>query len=130
MPGRLRVLISHIHTATATYANREDGTPGRKVWFQYWDTHLSFPASFNARLNYVHQNAVHHRIARRAANYPWCSAGWFERKAKPSFRKRILATKYDQIEVPDDFGEIAPHFEGIVGKRRQAAALQSPALKG
>jgi putative transposase len=83
--------------------NKLDQTPGRKVWFQYWETHLTCERSFYARLRYVHKNAVHHGLVNNAALYPWCSAGWFEQKATPSFRSRILALATDRISVPDDF---------------------------
>ena len=117
-------MISHLHTSTAAVVNREDSTPGRKLWFQYWETHLTFPRSYYARLNYVHHNAVHHRVARVASNYPWCSAAWFERVAEPAFRKRIFSLKYDKISVPDSFGNMTGQFASIIKKRRQAAALQ------
>ncbi len=108
-PKRLRTMISHLHTETGTAVNREDQAPGRKVWFQYWDSHLTFPPSYFARLSYVHQNAVHHGLVREASNYPWCSAGWLQRKAEPAFRKRVLATKWDKVKVPDDF-KVEPGF--------------------
>jgi len=56
-----RRLIRHLHTLTATEANRFDNSQGRKVWFQYWDTELTFEKSYLARLSYVHQNPVEAR---------------------------------------------------------------------
>ena len=108
-PQGLRTMLSHLHTVTAAEVNRLDQIPERKVWFQYWDSHLTFPRSYFARLSYVHQNAVHHGIVRNASLYPWCSAGWLERKAEPAFRKRILSVKWDRVKVPDDF-EVGPEM--------------------
>ena len=34
----------------------------REVWANYRETHLSFPTSYLARLNYTHQNPVHHGL--------------------------------------------------------------------
>ncbi len=102
-PVRLRTMIRRLHAGTATQLNRLDGTPGRKVWFQYWDTVLTNVGSFYARLNYVHQNAVHHRLVREAPAYPWCSAAWFERSANPSFYQTIMSMKTDRVKVIDDF---------------------------
>jgi putative transposase len=99
----LRKLISHLHTLTATEANRFDNSQGRKVRFQYWDTHLTFEKSYLARLNYVHQNAVKHSLALKATAYPYCSAGWFERTASPSFLKTVGSFRTDQLQVSDDF---------------------------
>ncbi|HKS83770.1 MAG TPA: transposase [Candidatus Acidoferrales bacterium] len=61
--------ISHLHTVTAKTINQEDETPGRRVWFQYWDFHLTYLRSYLARLNYVHTNAVRHGLAQRPEQY-------------------------------------------------------------
>jgi putative transposase len=104
-PARAASLASlsrHLHSLTTIQANRWDGTRGRKVWFQYWETSLTYPESYFARLSYVHRNAVHHRIVREASLYPWCSAGWFQRHATPSFYKRIMQMKIDRVNVEDE----------------------------
>jgi putative transposase len=100
-------LIGHLHTATARQINAEDETPGRKVWFQYWDTHLTYPRSHLARLNYVHCNAVKHGLVREATLYPWCSAGWFARMAERPFFQTVMRMRSDRISVNDDF-EVKP----------------------
>ena len=102
-PADLAAAIRRIHSDSAREVNRLDNTPGRRVWFQYWDTHLTFPKSYSARLNYVHQNPVHHGLVRVATAYRWCSAGWFEQSAEPSFVKMVTGFKCDRVNVPDDF---------------------------
>ena len=102
-PTSLRAVLSKVHTLSGTELNRLDSAPGRKVWYQFRDTALTFPKSYFPRLKYVHHNAVHHGVARVASDYPWCSAGWFERKARPSFRKMIEGFKVDRLNVTDDF---------------------------
>src|SRR6266849_4456606 len=77
----VRPLVKRLHSETGRRINELDGAPARQVWFQYWETHLTYPRSYFARLSYVHQNAVRHGVVRVAARYPWCSAGWFERRA-------------------------------------------------
>ena len=99
----LRKLITHLHTATTAAVNRMDGTPGRRVWFQYWDTRLSHEGSYLARLRYVHQNPVHHGIAADARAYEWCSAAWFEMKADRPFLKTVENVKTDRVTVYDQF---------------------------
>jgi putative transposase len=99
----LREFVRHLHSTTARLLNQLDRVPTRKVWFQYWETRLTFQRSYLARLHYVHQNAVHHKLVKRASNYPWCSAGWFERKASPAFQKTVYAFPCDRISVPDPF---------------------------
>jgi putative transposase len=103
----LTALIRHLHSVTSIQANRWDRTPGRKTWFEYWETALTYPESYFARLSYVHRNAVHHNVAREPSLYPWCSAAWFERRASPSFYKRIMAMSTDRVNVEDGF-EVRP----------------------
>ncbi len=101
--GTLKRALSKLHTLTARQVNRLDGVSGRKVWHQYWDTRLSFERSYLARLNYVNQNPVRHRIVTSASAYRWCSAAKFEAEAESGFRKTVSAMPIDQLEVNDDF---------------------------
>lgn len=103
-PSNLPQLIRRLHAVTGNKANEMDGTRGRRVWFQYWDTRLTYERSYLARLNYVHQNPVHHGVVTVAQQYPWCSAGWFERAAEKSFYKTVSEVKIDRINVYDEFG--------------------------
>jgi len=99
----LVVFLKKLHSDTAMAVNRWDHTPGRQVWFQYWDKHVTFPQSYYARLNYVHTNAIHHRLVAEPSLYPWCSAGWFQRHATTAFYKTVMRFKFDRVSVPDDF---------------------------
>ena len=76
---------------------------GRQVWFNYWDTQLTFEKSYLARLSYVHQNAVKHGLVRQAHEYRWCSAAWFERTATPAHVKTIYGFKTDRVKIEDDY---------------------------
>src|SRR5208282_4305602 len=51
-PETLRHLIRELHSRSAVELNRQENTPGRKVWFQYWESQIRFHRSFLARLNY------------------------------------------------------------------------------
>ncbi len=99
----LRVMLSILHVKTAEWVNKLDAAPGRQVWFNFWDTRLTRQRSYLARLNYVHQNAVKHRLVPLASQYPWCSAAWFERTASPAMVKSIYRFKTDRLALTDDF---------------------------
>ena len=92
-----------MHSDTAREVNKMDEAVGRKVWFNFWDTKLTFQRSYLARLNYVHQNAVKHGLVNVASQYDWCSAAWFERNALPSAVKTIYGFKTDELKIRDDF---------------------------
>jgi REP-associated tyrosine transposase len=102
-PTTLRKFLSKLHMKTAKQLNLWDNKPGRKVWFQFWDSHITYESSYLARLNYVHQNPMRHGIVPFADNYKWCSARWFAQNAPPAFVKTVRSFKFDQVNVPDDF---------------------------
>jgi putative transposase len=102
-PLALRRLVSKLHMTTAKTFNQEDATPGRRVWFQYWDSHITFDRSYLARLRYINHNPVHHGVVTDATAYPWCSAAWFERNATPAFVRTVNSLNTDQVKVPDEF---------------------------
>jgi len=106
----LSAMLSVLHVKTAEWVNKLDNAPGRQVWHNFWDTRLTHQTSYLARLNYVHQNAVKHDLVPVASQYPWCSAGWFERTASPAMVKAISRFKFDRLAVPDDF---EPHADWL-----------------
>jgi putative transposase len=99
----LSQMLGILHTRTAAWINRMDGTPRRKVWHNFWDTKLTFEKSYLARLNYVHQNAVKHGLVPVANQYRWCSARWFEQIASPAMVQSIYRFKTDALRIRDDF---------------------------
>jgi putative transposase len=102
-PDTLPDMMAKLHAVSARQINREDSAPGRKVWFQYWESHITFERSWLARLHYVQTNPVHHGVAQRAEDYPWCSAAAFATDSNRSFVNTVNSTKIDQVCVPDDF---------------------------
>jgi putative transposase len=99
----MRKFLSHLHTRSATAINKLDGTLGRRVWYNFRETHLTYQTSYLARLNYTHHNAVHHRLVPVASQYRWCSAGAFEAACTPAWVKTIQGFKTDFLHVEDDF---------------------------
>ncbi|MEJ5347021.1 MAG: transposase [Chloroflexus sp.] len=97
----LKSLIQRFHSQTARAINVLDGSKGRKVWFQYWDTCLTYEQSYLARLNYVHNNPVKHGLVASAEQYPFCSATWFNERAPGALRRKLATIPYDNIDVPE-----------------------------
>jgi len=102
-PSTLKEMIRKLHSMSAREINKLDGVTGRMVWYQYWDTLITYERSYFARLNYVHQNPVKHGVVPAADRYQWCSAKWFQQNASNSFRKTIYGFKTDKLNVRDDF---------------------------
>ncbi len=101
--GSLAAMLGALHSKTAIWTNKRDGTLHRKVWHNYWESVLTFHRSYLARLNYVHQNPVRHGLTLTANQYPWCSAAWFERVASPAQVKSVYRFKVEQVKVEDDY---------------------------
>jgi putative transposase len=99
----LKPMLSALHKWSALKLNRIDDREGRKVWHNYWDSHITHQTSWFARLRYVHQNPVHHGIIDNAANYRWCSQSWLEHNSSRSFVNTLARFKTDKINVLDDF---------------------------
>ena len=102
-PSILQRMLTHLHAHTARELNQLEGISGRKVWYQYWETQLTFEKSYLARLNYVMNNPVKHKVVQTAQEYPWCSAGWFRHHATPAHHKVVSSFKIDSVKVMDDF---------------------------
>jgi len=96
-------LIRTLHSDTSFAANQWDGAKGRQVWYQYWETKLTYERSYLVRLSYVHRNAVHHRLVREPSLYPWCSAGWLQRSATTAFYKTLMRFGLERLKIPDDY---------------------------
>ena len=105
----LAEMLGLLHEKTAKWINRLDGAAGREVWHNFWETQLTYEKSYLARLNYVHQNPVRHRLVPVANQYPWCSAGWFERTARRAQVKTIYGFKTDKLKILDEY-DVAPEW--------------------
>ncbi len=99
----VRRMLARFHSDAAVAQNHRDRVQGRKVWFQYRETLLTYERSWLARLRYTHENSVHHGLVEDARRYPWCSARWFEENARDSFVKTVRGVAIDRVNVYDDF---------------------------
>ncbi len=74
--GDLRLFarrIARLHNGTATQWNREDGTPGRKVWHRFSDRLIRTEGHYYASLNYILANPVKHGHALSPDAWPHSS---------------------------------------------------------
>lgn len=99
--------LQRFHSVSARMVNGIDETPGRKVWYQFWDKTITFEASYWARLNYVTQNPVRHGLVARVSDYPFCSARWIELEWSSAKRKKLESFRHDRIQVFDEFDPVA-----------------------
>lgn len=98
----LKALIQGIHSINAKFVNRMDGTPGRKVWYNYWDSRIQSESSYYARMRYVMMNPVKHGLVQNAEDYPFSSYRHFLENSEPELQKLIFSCT-DDFEVEDNF---------------------------
>lgn len=93
--------LRHLHGDVTRHINRLDGVTGRQIWHNFRDTNLTLQHGYLARLNYTHNNPVHHKLVRDAREYEWCSAAAFERTCTNAWINTIYSFKFDGIAAAD-----------------------------
>ena len=99
----LSSMIRQVHSITAIEINKRDKVSGRQVWFNYWDTCLTYENSYLARLQYVHMNPVKHGLVKDPVDYPFCSYKWFIEQADSNLNSLVFDQPIDKINVFDEF---------------------------
>jgi len=98
----LRHLVRKLHSLTTKELNCRENCPGRtRLWQNFRETHLTHQRSYLARLHYVHQNAVHHKLVTVGSDWKWCSARAFKEAVSPAWLKTIASFDYDEIAIKD-----------------------------
>jgi putative transposase len=69
-------LIQRLHARSALQFNREDHTPGRQVWWNYWDRCLWTEGDLCSRINYIHRSPVKHGYV--ASPEEWPHSSWHQ----------------------------------------------------
>ena len=100
-PKSLRRFLSKLHMKTAKEINRQDNKPGRKVWYKFRESRITFEKSYLARLHYVHYNPAKHGVIPLAENYKWCSASWFKNNAPTAFVATVKDFRTNQLDMSD-----------------------------
>ena len=98
----LRDMVRKLHSLTTKELNRRENQAGRtRLWQNFRETCLTHQRSYLARLHYVHQNAVHHKLVALGSDWKWCSAAAFKKEVTPAWLKTITSFQYDEIAAKD-----------------------------
>lgn len=63
--------LGTVHGRSARYANRRDGTVGRRVWYKYSDRKVRSQRHFWTCLHYIILNPVKHGFTTEPFDWPW-----------------------------------------------------------
>ncbi len=66
--------LGKLHGRTSFKWNGEDNKRGRQVWHNCFERRMRSERHFFATLNYVLNNAVHHKYVDRRQDWPWSNA--------------------------------------------------------
>jgi putative transposase len=99
----LAQLIRNVHTFSARELNKLDRCPGRRVWWNYWDTCITNERSYYARLNYIHWNPVRHGVVTRPEQYRFSSYRDYYNLDDNRMRNLERDYPFDSIKVFDEF---------------------------
>jgi len=101
---RLPQMLGDMHKYLGRRWNGADGTPGRRVWWNYWDTCLTREASYLARLNYIHWNPVKHGLVAQPEDYAFSSyRGFLEEQNGELVHRWEGDYPWDRVSIRDDF---------------------------
>jgi len=75
----LSTFFGQLHGGTSYQINRWDGTAGRQVWHNYWDTCIRDEAGMWTRFNYIHYNPVKHGYVDKPEDWPFSSYHYYLR---------------------------------------------------
>jgi putative transposase len=63
----LRKWLSEFHRSSAIALNQFEQIEGRRVWFNFRESHITHDKSYFARLRYTNENPVHHGLVKVAS---------------------------------------------------------------
>jgi len=95
--------INNIHRYTAHKINQINKKSGMKIWWNYWDTCLTYEKSYYARLNYIHFNPVKHGYVDDPKKWKFSSYNEFCELDYPEAKKVEKEFPFDRVKVYDNF---------------------------
>lgn len=99
----LSKLIHDLHSFSAKGINAKNRAKGARVWWNYWDSCLTYERSYFARINYIHWNCVKHGLAKSPVAYEFSSYPLYLEKNAGEMKEIETRYPWDKIEVMDDF---------------------------
>jgi putative transposase len=96
--------INHFHKFSALWIKRHLGTrnDGERIWYNYYDTCITYERSYFTRINYIWFNPVKHGYVLDPADYRFGSY-YYRKQNGESLEENIVAYPWDKVEIKDDF---------------------------
>ena len=98
--SNLTGFIRKLHGRVAYELNKNDSTPGRKVWHNYWDTCIRSEVDYWKRFNYIHYNPVKHGYVNGFEQWEYSSYSYYLDKYGADWVANIFR-EYPIVEFAD-----------------------------
>ena len=103
--SNLPEMMQEIHKFVALWIKKNipESRNAEKIMYNYWDTCITFEASYFARLNYIWNNPVKHGYTNNAEE--WIFGSYFKKAEKDKEALYKIMKKYpcDTVKIKDDF---------------------------
>lgn len=101
----LSAIIRDIHKFTAMWIkkNMHESKNDEKIWWNYWDTCITYERSYFSRLNYLWNNPVKHGLVKKAEDWKYGSYYYRYQKEKEYLQNLRKNYPFDKVKVKDDF---------------------------
>lgn len=96
-------LIRSMHSKSAILVNQVDRNPGRRVWYNYWDTCIRSGREYLARVKYILQNPEHHGIVENYREYAFSSYRTFFEKDDEIIQRALSSGEIYEFGKVDDY---------------------------
>ncbi|MDW7679596.1 MAG: transposase [bacterium] len=103
-PETLSQVINNFHRFSALKLKKlhPEFADVEHVWYNYWDTCITYEKSYFARINYIWFNPVKHKYVTEAEN--WKYGSFFERAKEWKNVKGIVEQyPFEKLNIDDDF---------------------------
>ena len=101
----LPAIIQNVHKFTAMWLkkNCKEAKTYKKIWWNYWDTCITYESSYFARLNYLWNNPLKHGVTDCAETWKFGSYYYRIQEDKSYIEKLYDQYPFDGVNVKDDF---------------------------
>jgi len=97
--------VRKLHKDTARFINKIDKTPGRQIWYQYFDYCLRNKADFWKHFNYIIKNPFKHGLAKsleEAFHYKYSSNPvWLKRFGVEGLNESFIKYPVEEVFLKD-----------------------------
>ena len=101
----LSKMFNEIHKFTAIWLKKNflEFKKEKRIFYNYWDSCITYEKSYWARLNYIYFNPVKHGYIKEAKDYAWGSYRFRLKEEIDCLNKIRKEYPWDKVNVKDDF---------------------------